>query len=92
MLEEIVRILQEDGHIQSGVWAVVLSEACEAGEDLTTGLSIPTLDLGTRTLLKIRRLLRQDGFTKHGMLVLNVDHPGDDGYDKRWMEEIRAWF
>jgi len=92
MLEEIVRILQEDGHIQSGVWALLPSEIYEAGEELTTDLSIPILDLGAKTLHKIRHLLRQDGFTKHGILVLKMDRPSDDGYDKRWTDDIRAWF
>ena len=89
LLEGIVRILQEDGDIQSGIWAVVLSEI---REDLTPDLSIPTLDLGTRTLHKIRRLLRQEGFTKHGILILKMDRPSDGSCDKRWTEDIQTWF
>jgi len=90
MLEGILRILQEDGHIQTGLWALLLSESDDAGDDLAVDLSIPILDLGTGTLHKIQRLLRQDGFAKHGILVLKMDSVGADGYDKRWIEDIRA--
>ena len=93
MLEDIVRILQEDGHNQSGVWAVFPWEICDAGYDLAVDISIPILDLETRTLHKIERLLRQDGFTKHGILVLKLNRPDADGYDEiTWTEDIiQTW-
>jgi len=90
-LEEIVGILLEDGHVQSGVWAVVPSEICDTGGDLAAELCIPILDLGPQTLQKIRRLLHQDGFAKSGILVLKMD-PSGDGHDEvRGMEDIQVW-
>ena len=82
----------EDGHVQSGVWALLPSEICNSGDDLAADLSIPILDLGTQTVEKIQRLLRQDGFVQTGILVLKMDKPANDNHDGTEMEDIRAWF
>jgi len=91
-LEGIANILLEDGHVQSGVWALLPSDIFDAGDELAADLSIPILDLGTQTLEKIRLLLRQDGFAQNGILVLKMDNPGNDPYDEMGMDDIRAWF
>ena len=95
-LEGIVRILREEGHDQSGVWALLPPELYGTGGDLAAELPVPILDLGRQTLHKIRRLLRQDGFAQHGILVLKMHGPSDDS--KRWdvhnemvKQDILAW-
>ena len=40
-------------------------------------LPVPTLEVGRKTLQKIRCLLRQDGFV-HGILVLKMHGSGGD--------------
>ena len=80
-LEGIVRILREDGHDQSGVWALLPPELYEAEGDLAAELPIPILDLERQTLQKIRRLLLQDGFAQNGILILNIQDPSDR---ERW--------
>ena len=91
-LEGIVRILREDGHDQSGVWALLPPESC----DLAAELPIPVLDPGRQTLHKISRLLLQDGFAQRGILILKIDDPSDDGrwdldHDQKVKENILAW-
>lgn len=76
-LEGIVKILREDGHNQSGVWALLPPEIYDAGGDLAAELPIPVLDLESQTLQKIKRLLLQDGFTQNGILILNIHDPSD---------------
>jgi len=94
-LEGIVRILREEGHDQSGVWALLPPELYDAGSDLAAELPVPILDLGRQTLHKIRRLLRQDGFAQHGILVLKIHDPGDekrwDVYNEMVKQDILAW-
>lgn len=76
-LEGIVKILQEDGHNQSGVWALLPPEIYDAGGDLAAELPIPVLDLERQTSQKIKRLLLQDGFARNGILILNIHDPSD---------------
>lgn len=95
-LEGIVRILREDGHDQSGVWALLPPESCNVAGDLAADLPIPVLDPGRQTLHKISHLLLQDGFAQHGILVLKMDDPSDDGrwdpdHDQKVKENILAW-
>ena len=87
-LEGIVKILREDGHNQSGVWALLPPE----GGDLAAELPIPILDLEHQTLHKIRRLLLQDGFTQNGILILNIsDHERWDIYGQMVKKDILDW-
>ena len=86
MLDGIARILLEDGKPRSGVWALLPSGLCDIRDDVEATLSIPILDLGTRTLEKIRCLLRQDGFVQNGILVLKIDNPGNDHDGEMGME------
>jgi len=94
-LEGIVKILREDGHNQSGVWALLPPEVYDAGGDLAAELPIPILDLERQTLHKIRRLLLQDGFTQNGILILNIHDPSDherwDINDQMVKNDILAW-
>ena len=94
-LEGIVRILQEDGHDRSGVWALLPPELYDAGDDLVAELSIPILYLEHQTLNKISHLLFQDGFAQTGILILNIQNPSDR---ERWdingqmvKKDILAW-
>lgn len=92
-LKEIVRILREAGHDQSGVWALPLSEFCDAPGELAAELPVPVLEVERQTSHKIRRLLRQDGFAQHGILILKMGDPSeqDDVYDQIVKEDILAW-
>lgn len=76
-MEGIARILREDGHDRSGVWALPLPEIHDSGGDLAAELPVPALEVGHKTLQKIRCLLRQDGFV-HGILVLKMHGSGGD--------------
>jgi len=85
----IVEVIREDGHNQSGVWALLPPEIYyDAGGDLLTAeLPTPTLDLERQTLHKIRRL--QDGFTQNGILILNIHDPSDH---ERWANGEKKTF
>lgn len=96
-LQEIVKVLREDGHDQPGMWAL-LPELPDAKEDLAAKLLVPILDLGSQTLHRIRNLLRQDGFSPQGILVLNVQDPGGvievpDVWDRdqKVKNDVLAW-
>jgi len=94
-LEGIVKILREDGHNQSGVWALLPPEIYDAGGDLAAELPIPVLDLERQTSQKIKRLLLQDGFTQNGILILNIHDPNDreqwDINGQMAKKDILAW-
>jgi len=95
-LEGIVKILREDGHNQSGIWALLPPEIYDAGSDLAAELPVPVLDLERQTSHKIKRLLLQDGFTQNGIIILNIAHDPSD--HERWdingqmvKKDILAW-
>jgi hypothetical protein len=95
-LEGVMRIIREDGHNQSGIWALLPPELCDGARgDLAAELPIPILDLGRQTSQKIERILRRDGFPQHGILVLKMWDPSDgeacDVYDEMVKQEIQAW-
>jgi hypothetical protein len=94
-LERIVRILREDGHDQSGVWALLSPELYDARGDLAAELSVPILDLERQTFHRISSLLRQDGFSRNGILILNIYDPNDherrDICDQTVKNDILAW-
>ena len=89
-LHEILKVLKEDGYDRSGVCVLLPEELRESREDFAAELPVPILDLETRTLYKIKHLLHQGGFPRHGILVLNVCDRGEDdgaGDDRNQTEE-----
>ena len=92
-LKEIVRILREDGHDQSGVWALPPPEFYDAVGDLAAELPVPVLELKRQTSYEVGRLLRRDGFTQNGILILKMHNPSDDEniHDQIVKEDILAW-
>lgn len=78
-LRGVVDTLREDGHDQSGIWALPSLGISESRGDSVTETSVPVLKLRAETSRKIRRLLRQDGIVQRSVLVLNIHDPNDDG-------------